>query len=160
MNKNKYYFLFVIIFFFLDRISKYIITELSEPLGELEIIITPNLNLNLLWNEGIAFGLLSFKEDIYYHLITGIIITITFIILILMIKSKGLEKLAYALILGGSLGNIYDRLNYSAVIDFIDIHFNNHHWFVFNVADIFITLGIIGLIYAELFYKDKKNDHV
>tara|TARA_Y100000389_G_scaffold88770_1_gene85231 strand:+ start:981 stop:1463 length:483 start_codon:yes stop_codon:yes gene_type:complete len=160
MNKNKYYFLFVIIFFFLDRISKYIITELSEPLGELEIIITPNLNLNLLWNEGIAFGLLSFKEDIYYHLITGIIITITFIILILMIKSKGLEKLAYALILGGSMGNIYDRLNYSAVIDFIDIHFNNHHWFVFNVADIFITLGIIGLIYAELFYKDKKNDHV
>ena len=160
MNKNKYNFLFVIIFFFLDRISKYIITELSEPLGELEIIITPNLNLNLLWNEGIAFGLLSFKEDIYYHLITGIIITITFIILILMIKSKGLEKLAYALILGGSMGNIYDRLNYSAVIDFIDIHFNNHHWFVFNVADIFITLGIIGLIYAELFYKDKKNDHV
>jgi signal peptidase II len=160
MNKNKYYFLFVIIFFFLDRISKYIITELSEPLGELEIIITPNLNLNLLWNEGIAFGLLSFKEDIYYHLITGIIITITFIILILMIKSKGLEKLAYALILGGSMGNIYDRLNYSAVIDFIDIHFNNHHWFVFNVADIFITLGIVGLIYAELFYKDKKNDYV
>ena len=160
MNKNKYYFLFVIIFFFLDRISKYIITELSEPLGELEITITPNLNLNLLWNEGIAFGLLSFKEDIYYHLITGIITTITFIILILMIKSKGLEKLAYTLILGGSLGNIYDRLNYSAVIDFIDIHFNNHHWFVFNVADIFITLGIIGLIYAELFYNDKKNDHV
>jgi signal peptidase II len=155
MKENKYSFFLAIIIFFFDRISKHIIFKLSEPLGELQIMITSNLNFNLLWNKGIAFGLFSFKEDIYYNSLTGIIIAITFVILLLMIKSKGIEKLGFTFVLGGSLGNIYDRLYHSAVIDFIDFHFNNHHWFVFNIADIFITLGIVSLIYVEFFYKNK-----
>ena len=73
----------------------------------------------------------------------------------MIIKTKGLEKLAFMIVFGGSLGNIFDRLYYSSVPDFIDIHIGNFHWFIFNVADIFITLGVILLITLEIFSKKK-----
>jgi len=109
----------------------------------------------LVWNNGIAFGLFSFDQNIYYNVVTSIIILVTLIIIWFAIKSKGLEKISYLIIIGGSFGNMFDRLYYSSVIDFIDISYNNFHWFIFNVADIFITTGVIILIFLE-FLKVKK----
>ena len=157
LKRNFSSFFIVIIIFTLDRFSKYIILKLSEPLGELNISINSFLNFNLLWNNGIAFGLFSFEQNFYYNLITLIIILITTLIIWFAYKSKGLEKISFLLIIGGSFGNLFDRLYYSSVIDFIDISYKNFHWFIFNVADIFISLGVILLISLELF-KKKKNE--
>ena len=148
---------FWIIFFifFLDRSSKYFITNLSDPLNRLNIEITSFLNFNLIWNKGIAFGLLSFDQDFLYNIITFVIFLITILIFWFSQKTKGLEKIVFLIIVGGSSGNIFDRIYYSAVADFIDISINNFHWFIFNVADIFITIGIIFLISFEIL--GKKN---
>ncbi len=149
-------FLLVTLIFIFDRTSKYLILELSKPLGQFNIQITSFLNFNLIWNNGIAFGLLSFQENFYYEVITTLIIIVTLLVLWFALKSKGYEKMGFLMILGGALGNIFDRLYYSSVIDFIDISYNNYHWFIFNVADIFITIGVIMLIFLE-FFKIKKN---
>ena len=143
-------------FFFLDRISKYIILSFSQSQNEFNYSVTTFLDFNLVWNSGIAFGLFSFDQSIYYSLITSIIILVTLLIIWVALKSKGLEKISYLMIVGGSFGNIFDRLYYSSVIDFIDINYNNFHWFIFNVADIFISLGVIILIILE-FLKTKKQ---
>ena len=146
--------------FLIDRVSKLLIISYPETYEQYGINITTFLNFNLIWNEGIAFGLFSFDEKFYYNLLTIIICLIILIIIWLMLKSKGFEKISFLLIIGGSLGNIYDRIYYSAVPDFIDIHFNNYHWFIFNVADIFITLGILFLIFIEIFSsKKQKNEN-
>tara|TARA_Y100000996_G_scaffold323084_1_gene259157 strand:- start:4378 stop:4851 length:474 start_codon:yes stop_codon:yes gene_type:complete len=156
MLKNNIFSLFLVIFIFtLDRLSKIIIIKLSEPLNELNISVTSFINFNLIWNEGIAFGLLSFDDKFYYNLITLLIAVITSIIIWLANKSKGVEKLGFLMIVGGSLGNLFDRIFYSSVPDFIDISINNFHWFIFNVADIFITIGVILLIILEFFKKEK-----
>ena len=156
MLKNNIFSLFLVIFIFtLDRLSKIIIIKLSEPLNELNISVTSFINFNLIWNEGIAFGLLSFDDKFYYNLITLLIAIITSIIIWLANKSKGVEKLGFLMIVGGSFGNIFDRIYYSSVPDFIDISINNFHWFIFNVADIFITIGVILLIILEFFKKEK-----
>ena len=144
-----------IIIFILDRLSKYIIIELSSPLERLNIPVTSFLNLNLVWNKGIAFGLLSFNEQFYYNIITLVIIIVTLAVLYLAIKTENVDRVCFSMIFGGSLGNLFDRLHYSAVIDFIDINFNNIHWFIFNIADIFISLGVIMLILFEFFAKKK-----
>ena len=141
--------LFISTIFFIDRVSKFIIVNLEKLYGIKNYKLTNFLNFELVWNDGIAFGLLSFNNDMYYNLITLIIIIITMIILILMLKSSGLEKYGFLMVFGGSLGNIFDRVYYSSVPDFIDIHINNFHWFIFNVADIFISLGVLLLIYLE-----------
>jgi len=156
MLKKKIFDLTIILLvFFLDRFSKSIILNLSQPVGELNFPITTFLNFNLVWNSGIAFGLFSFNQNVYYNIITLIIILVTLVIIWITFKSKGLEKICYLMIIGGSFGNLFDRLYYSSVIDFIDISYNNFHWFIFNVADIFITLGVIILIVLE-FLKIKK----
>ena len=156
MLKNNIFSLFLVIFIFtLDRLSKIIIIKISEPLNELNISVTPFINFNLIRNEGIAFGLLSFDDKFYYNLITLLIAVITSIIIWLANKSKGVEKLGFLMIVGGSLGNLFDRIFYSSVPDFIDISINNFHWFIFNVADIFITIGVILLIILEFFKKEK-----
>ena len=141
--------------FILDRLSKFIILNLSEDYEKLNISVTSFLNLNLVWNNGIAFGFFSFNDKIYYNIITLIIIIITIVILIFAIKTNGIEKFAFSIIFGGSLGNIFDRLYYSAVVDFIDFHINNFHWFIFNIADIFISLGVIMLITNEFLNRKK-----
>ena len=155
LKKNLLSFFTIIIIFTLDRLSKYIVLKLSEPLGELNIPITSFLNFNLLWNNGIAFGLLSFEQNLYYNLVTLVIILVTLLVIWFAYRSKGLEKISFLFIIGGSFGNIFDRFYYSSVIDFIDISFRNFHWFIFNVADIFITIGILILIFLEF---TKKND--
>ena len=153
LKKNIFNLLLVIFIFILDRLSKIIIIKLSEPLGELNISITSFINFNLIWNEGIAFGLLSFDDKFYYNLITLLIVLITLIIIWLINKAKGIEKLSFLMIIGGSLGNIFDRIYHSSCPDFIDISVNNFHWFIFNVADIFISIGVILLIILEFFKK-------
>ena len=147
---------FIIIFIFLiDRVSKLVIIGSPETYEQFGMSVTSFLNFNLIWNEGIAFGLFSFDEKFYYNLLTIFICLITLVIIWLMLKSKGFERFSFIMIIGGSLGNIFDRVFYSAVPDFIDIHINNFHWFIFNVADIFITLGIIFLICIEIFSNKK-----
>ena len=155
LKKKIVIFYITTIIFILDRLSKYFILELSNSVEKLNMPITSFLNLNLIWNDGIAFGLFSFKEQFYYNIITIIIIIITLVILFLAIKSSGIEKISFSMIFGGSLGNIFDRLYYRAVVDFIDININNIHWFIFNIADIFICLGVITLITIEFFSKKK-----
>ena len=158
MLKKKIIILYIAItIFILDRLSKYFILKLSNSDDIFNISITSFLNFNLVWNSGIAFGLFSFNEQFYYNVITLVIIIITLVILFFAIKSSGVERIGFSIILGGSLGNIFDRLYYAAVVDFIDIHINNIHWFIFNVADIFISLGVIILISVELL--KKKNEH-
>ncbi len=157
VNKDLFNYIFICFLFLLDRFSKLAILSLSEPSGDVDIAITSFLNFNLIWNNGIAFGLMSFDENAYYNFLTLIIIFITLIVFFFMIKSKNFEKIGFSLIIGGSLGNIFDRLYYSSVVDFIDFHINNFHWFIFNVADIFITIGVILLIAFEIFKKDEKK---
>jgi signal peptidase II len=155
LKRNISSLIIIFIIFFLDRVSKYVILNLSQPLAELNFSVTSFLNFNLVWNNGIAFGLFSYDQNIYYNVITSIIILVTSTIIWFAFKSKGLEKISYLMIVGGSFGNIFDRLYYSSVIDFIDISYNNFHWFIFNVADIFISIGVVVLIVLE-FLKTKK----
>ena len=156
MLKKKIIIFYIAAFIFtLDRFSKYLILELSNADDSFNIPITSFFNLNLVWNSGIAFGLFSFNEQFYYNIITLIIILITFVILFFAIKSDGVERIGFSMIFGGSLGNIFDRLYYTAVVDFIDFHINNIHWFIFNIADIFISLGVIILITIEFFGRKK-----
>ncbi len=156
LNKSFFKnFLIILSIFALDRFSKIYVIFQNEKSLSAELFESKYLNINLIWNDGIAFGLLSFNEKIYYNLLTLVIILITLIILWMIVKAEGFEKIAFIMIFGGSIGNICDRLYYSAVPDFIDLHINNFHWFIFNVADIFITLGVIILIYSEVFFKNK-----
>ena len=152
LKKNIVILYIAAIIFIIDRLSKYFILELFEA-EKADIHITSFLNLHLVFNRGIAFGLFAANETFYYNLITTIIILITFVVLFMALKTKGIEKFSFSMIFGGSLGNISDRLYYSAVIDFIDIHINNFHWFIFNFADIFISIGVILLIFFEVFKK-------
>jgi len=156
-KKNILNFFFIFVIFLIDRISKILIIASAGISGEFYFNVSSFLSLNLIWNEGIAFGLFSFEQDAYYNILTLIIIIITIVVIWLMYTSKGLEKIGYLMILGGSSGNIFDRIYYSSVPDFIDINFKNFHWFIFNVADIFISLGVILLIYSEIFLKDKNK---
>jgi signal peptidase II len=123
-----------------------------------DIYLTQYLNLYFIWNKGIAFGLFSFDNSTIYSFITFVIAIINIIILLMIIKSEGFKKYSLMLVLGGSLGNLFDRVYFGAVPDFIDLHINNFHWFIFNVADIFITLGVICLIYYEVFFNKGKNE--
>ena len=150
-KKNIFNFFIIFIIFALDRISKIIIIDLNKTNELSNYSLTPFLNLDLVWNQGIAFGLFSFNQNIYYNALTLIIVIVTLIVLILMFKSNGYQKYGFLMVFGGSLGNIFDRLYYSSVPDFIDIHINNFHWFIFNVADIFITIGVLLLIFTEFF---------
>ena len=156
LKKNIFYFFFILFIFILDRISKLWIISIFNLENNLEIKISSFINLNLIWNKGIAFGLFSYGEKFEYNLLTGLIIMIIAIVFWMIIKTKGFEKYGFLMILGGALGNIFDRLYYSAVPDFIDIYYKNFHWFVFNVADIFITVGVLMLIINEITIKNHK----
>ena len=144
--------------FLSDRISKIYILKKAELESGVDIYLTPYLNLYLIWNKGIAFGLLSFNENLIYQSISLIILIICIVILVMIIKSKGLKKYSLISVLGGALGNFFDRIYYSAVPDFIDFHIGSFHWFIFNVADMFITIGVICLILDELFNYKKNNE--
>ena len=150
LSKNFLINLFVIATIFsLDRISKLYVIYLYNKNFNSEIFTSKFLNIYLIWNEGIAFGLFSFYQDNLYNILTVIILIIILIILFFLIKAEGLKKYALLMVFGGAIGNLFDRIFYKAVPDFIDFHVGNFHWFIFNVSDIFITLGVIFLIYLE-----------
>ena len=150
-------FVIVLFIFFLDRITKILILNIAEETGKVDIYINSFLNFYLVWNSGIGFGLLSFDDNYVYNSITVLIILINLIIVYLIYIEKGQKSYFLLIILGGSLGNLFDRLYYNAVPDFIDLNYKGFHWFIFNVADIFITLGIMLLILSEIFnYKKIK----
>jgi len=155
----KKYLIFIILFF-IDRISKIYLINLQSTGTDVDYYIYPFLNIYLVWNTGIGFGLFSLESNTIYHALTFIIAIVNIILLVFLIKSKGLNSYLIAIILGGSLGNLFDRIYYYAVPDFIDFHIGNFHWFVFNIADIFITVGIIGLIFSELIKKEETLKNV
>ncbi|MDC0601345.1 signal peptidase II [Candidatus Pelagibacter sp.] len=147
--------LILILIFFIDRLTKIYILNLAEIENSVDIYITTYLNLYLVWNKGIAFGLFSMNESIFYNLITFIIGIIILIIFYMIFKKNNTQRYFLLLIAGGAMGNFYDRLIYTAVPDFIDLHFYGYHWFVFNIADIFISIGVFCLILDELFFYKK-----
>ena len=158
LNKNFLINLLLVLSIFLfDRFSKVYVIHLNKKFVGSDIFSSKYLNIHLIWNEGIAFGLLSFNEEIFYNILTIIISIIIIIIFFIIINSDGYKKYLLLMILGGALGNLFDRIFYNAVPDFIDFHIGNFHWFIFNVADIFITIGVIFMIIFEFTYKNKKN---
>ena len=150
--------LIILSIFSFDRLSKLYILKIAELNNGIDIYVTSYLNLFLIWNKGIAFGLLSADKSQMYNIVTAIIVIITLIILLMSIRSNGIEKYALITVFGGASGNIFDRIYYSAVPDFIDFHIGDFHWFIFNIADIFITIGVICLIYVEIFIDKTKNE--
>ena len=158
-NSKKFFlsFLIIIIIFSFDRISKLYILNLDETKNYVDIYFNSFLNFHLIWNTGIGFGLLPSETKFYYNLITILIVLINIIILVMIVKSNDYKIFFLLMILGGSFGNLFDRVYYQAVPDFIVLHYGNFHWFVFNVADIFITIGITCLIIVEFFYNNKKK---
>lgn len=148
----------VLVIFILDRITKLYVIYESDKLLNNELFISKYLNITLIWNNGIAFGFFSLDQGNLYNVLTAIISIITIIILIIIINSRGIKKYALLIILGGALGNLFDRVIYKAVPDFIDFHIAEFHWFIFNVADIFITIGVIFMIIFELNSNNKENN--
>jgi len=155
LKKYLLYFFILSIIFFLDRMSKIYILQIAEQTGKVDIYFNSFVNFILVWNRGIGFGLFSLEEATLYNFITLIIILINIFIAYLVFVSKGLKAYFLLIILGGSLGNLFDRIHYSAVPDFIDVNYNGFHWFVFNIADIFITIGIVCLIFDEIILNKK-----
>ena len=158
-NSKTFYINLIIIIsiFILDRLTKLYVIYLDTINTSSEIFSSKFLNIYLIWNEGIAFGLFSFNENNLYNFLTLFILIIIFVILYMISKSRGFKKYALLLIFGGALGNVFDRIIYKAVPDFIDFHIGNFHWFIFNLADVFISLGVIFMIIYELFLSNKKN---
>ena len=159
INKILRGILLILFVFFFDRITKILILNIAEETGKVDIYINSFISFYLVWNKGIGFGLFSFDQENLYNLITILLVVINLIIIYLALIEKGIKTYFLILILGGSLGNLFDRLYYRAVPDFIDLNYNGYHWFIFNVADIFITIGILCLILAEIInYKKVPND--
>ena len=148
----------VVLIFLFDRISKIYVIYLDKKFLGSEMFSSKFLNIILIWNEGIAFGLFSFDKKYLYNILTLFIVIIIIVIFFILIKSKGFKKYSLLMILGGALGNVFDRIFYKGVPDFIDFHIGNYHWFIFNVADIFITFGVILMIILELFGTNKENN--
>ena len=148
----------ILLIFFIDRASKFYLINLQYSGTDVDFYIYPFLNFYLVWNTGIGFGIASLEADFVYHILTIIIAAINLILIIILFKTKGIYQYLIAIVLGGSLGNLFDRMYYFAVPDFIDLHIGNFHWFIFNIADIFITVAVICLILAELLYKKEVNE--
>tara|TARA_X000000950_G_scaffold54979_1_gene65751 strand:- start:307 stop:807 length:501 start_codon:yes stop_codon:yes gene_type:complete len=150
-KENLYYLIIVSLIFFFDRFSK---SKIISNFNENIYYINDYVNFNLIWNIGIGFGLLSSDSSLFYNIVTILIGLVIIFLFYIFVLSTNVDKLIYSIIIGGALGNFYDRLTYKAVPDFIDLHYNNFHWFVFNVADIFITLGIIAMLMSGLLKKN------
>ena len=159
LNKNFYIsFSIVALIYFLDRLTKIFVIQLDKNSLGSDIFSSAYLNIVLIWNKGIAFGLLSFNEAYLYNILSLIISIIVTILVIMSLKSEGFKRYSLLMIVGGALGNLHDRIFFKAVPDFIDFHVGNFHWFIFNVSDIFITLGVICMIVLELIDKDKYDN--
>ena len=161
LTKNFYIsFSIVALIYFLDRLSKIYVIQLDKNNLGLDIFNSAYLNIVLIWNKGIAFGLLSFNESYLYNIISLIISIIIVVLVVMSLKNKGFKRYSLLMIIGGALGNLHDRIFSNAVPDFIDFHVGNFHWFIFNVADIFISLGIFCMILVELIDNNRNNETV
>ena len=150
LNKNIIINLLIVFLIFLfDRFSKIYVIHLDKKLFGTELLSTNFLNIKLYWNQGIAFGLFSFEKSLLYNLLTVVIFIIILLIAFMSIKSFGIRKYALLMIFGGAIGNLYDRIIFKAVPDFVDLHFGNFHWFIFNFADVFISVGVFFMILYE-----------
>jgi len=159
LTKNFYINIIVItLIFILDRISKIYVMNLSKVNNSSELYQSKYLNINLVWNDGIAFGLLSFNQDNLYNLLSLIIASVILIILLMIIRNNNIKKYPLLMIFAGAIGNLYDRILYKAVPDFIDFHVGDFHWFIFNLADVFISLGVFFMILIELIDNSKNNE--
>ena len=160
LSKNFYIsFSIVALIYFLDRLSKIYVIQLDKNNLGLDIFNSAYLNIVLIWNKGIAFGLLSFNESYLYNIISLIIAIIIIVLVIMSLKSQGFKRYSLLMIVGGALGNLHDRFFFNAVPDFIDFYIGNFHWFISNVADIFITAGVISMIMFDLLSNNKQlND--
>lgn len=146
--------LIVILIFSLDRTSKLYLLNLAEEGVLINFYIFSFLNVFLTWNTGIGFGLFSFDSGFIYNLISILIGIINLVIIFMAINMQNINRYFLLIILGGSLGNFFDRIYYSAVPDFLDLHIGDFHWFIFNIADVFISIGILCLIFVEIFGKN------
>ena len=153
------HFIIIILIFIIDRVSKLYLLNLRENGIDVDFYIFPFLNIYLAWNTGIGFGLFSTDPNIFYHFLTALIGIINLVLIILLFNLNDIRKYFISMILGGSLGNFFDRIYYFAVPDFVDLHIGKFHWFIFNIADIFITFGIICLILVEIFSKNINKEH-
>ena len=160
-NSKTFYTNLIIIFsiFIIDRVTKLYVIYLDRINSSSEIFSSKFLNIYLIWNEGIAFGFFSFDENRLYNFLTLFILVIILVILFMISKSSGFKKYSLIMIFGGALGNVFDRIIYNAVPDFIDFHIGNFHWFIFNLADIFITVGVFFMIIYEIFNNNKKKKY-
>ena len=151
LQKENFYFSIIILaIFFLDRFTKNIIIS---DFSERSYYVNDFLNFNLIWNTGIGFGILSFNSNLYYNLITFLILFVIIFLVIMSFKSDNYDKIIFSIIIGGALGNFYDRIIFKAVPDFIDLHYKSFHWFTFNIADIFISVGLVLMLLSR-----KKNN--
>ena len=157
-NKNFFTnFFFILFIFSLDRFSKSYVISQNEKNLSVDLFTSKFLNISLIWNEGIAFGLFSFSDKFFYHILSFLIGAVILIIIVMLNRSEGLKKYSLLMILGGALGNFYDRIVFEAVPDFIDFHVENFHWFIFNVSDIFICLGVMFMIILEIVSNKKES---
>ena len=150
----------IFVLFSIDRLTKIYLLNLQASGMDVDFYVSSFLNFYLVWNTGIGFGLVSMETSLYYRLLTLLILIVNIGLVYMLIRSKGIYSYLIAIVIAGSLGNLVDRMYYYAVPDFIDLHIGNYHWFIFNVADIFITVGIIGIILLELFKKEKISKNV
>ena len=158
LNKNFYINLLIILLVYgIDRISKLYIIYLNKNNSDIDIFTSTFLNITLIWNRGIAFGLFSFDKVTFYNLLSSLIAFVIFILIFMAIKNSGLKRYLLLIIIGGAIGNLHDRVFFSAVPDFFDFHIGDFHWFIFNVSDIFISIGVIGMIILELIDNTKNN---
>ena len=151
LKENIYFLVLILVIFIFDRYTKLIVIN---NFSEQNYFVNDYINFDLVWNSGIGFGLLDTQSTLFYNFVTTLIGLIILILIYIMINSKNLDKLIYSTIIGGAIGNFYDRIAFKAVPDFIDLHYNNFHWFVFNLADVFITIGILTLIISEMLKKN------
>ena len=151
-KSNILSFFLIFFIFFLDRFSKFKIVNYFTENNSV-IYVNDYINLDLIWNKGIGFGLFNLDGGLLYHLVSLLIFIIMVVIIYLIFSSKKIDKFFYSIVFGGALGNFYDRVTFFAVPDFIDLHYYDFHWFTFNIADIFISLGIVFLILNEIIYK-------
>jgi len=155
LTKNFYISLLIVFLVYaLDRISKTYIIYLDKINNGSDIFLSSYLNISLIWNKGIAFGLFSFEKSHFYNVLSTAIAFVILILITMAVKNTGFKRYSLLIIIGGALGNLFDRVFFSAVPDFIDFHIGEFHWFIFNVSDIFITLGVIAMIILELIDKE------
>ena len=141
----------------IDFLSKNkIISIFKDGIVE-KIYVNEYLDFILVFNTGISYGLFSGGGDFQkWILISLSILIIIFLLSLIRNESTILSKLSISFIIGGALGNVLDRFTYGAVVDFISLHAKGFSWYIFNIADIFIVLGVILFILSQ-FILSKKN---